>query len=924
MAEDPVSNPGESNQPIAGVPDAMHTEPKTGSPPSSSWFMDEGGLLAELRSARQSRAGTPIIPGYDELIELRRGGQGVVYSAVQRSTRRRVAIKVLIEGALASESARRRFEREIDLAANLRHPGIVRVYDSGITGPPTPGFAYLVMEFVEGTSLADHLASLRRESSGTAFYQRVVSLFSRIIDAVSHAHQRGVIHRDLKPGNIRVDSAGEPRVLDFGLAKLGSQTARELTVTTSGQFVGSLPWASPEQVALADGSSAAADVDVRTDMYSIGAMLYQALSGRLPIDVSGSMTGAVQRIAQEEPPRLRTIARDIPEDLDTIVHKCLAKDRTRRYESAAALAQDLAHFVAGEPIQARRDSAWYTMRKSAKRYRTIAYAGGAVIAVLVAGLATSIVFYKQAVAARDQADLARQRATSESTRREKTLEFLNRMMTSADPGKDGRDVKVVDVMAAAERDLAPGTLDPETEISVRSALGATYASLAILDRAEANLQRVLELAPGHPQAYRDVAEAFNNLSGLRARSGATQEAIDFAVKSQQYVELTAQPFSPDDRHYLRARVAEGDAYIFSAQPQKAKEVLSTVLEVQRRVLPKGDPDTLNTMNSLGIATRRLGDTAGAEKLYREAYEATVAPEDSATKLNLLSNLVQAIDYAGRWTEAEPMYKDLIARQERVLGADHPLTLGSLSNLSVCLIDQGKLSGPEGAEAYCRRAVDGLTRRLGEDHVDTLLATNNLAKIVQDQGRLDEALILFQKAYDGQKAKLGEDNPQSLITLANIAVVTSMSGKHVEAVEIQRKILAVQERTIGPKNLSTLITRNNIAMGLQGAKELDQAAQEFAIAVQGALETLKPEHNAIGSFSFNYARCLVLMTKDADALPHAQRAAEVFLKNFGQADPRSAKAVDVWASILERQGKSDQAAAARAKIKPDPKNTKPAS
>lgn len=913
---DPTSGPTDPNAAADLRPDPMHTEPKTGTLKSSTWFLDEAGLISELRATRQSRVGLPVIAGYEEIVELRRGGQGVVYSALQRSTKRRVAIKVLLEGGLASEAARRRFEREIDLAANLRHPGIVRVYDSGITGQPTPGFPYLVMEFVDGVSLADALAGMRAARLPEEELQRrIVTTFARIIDAVSHAHQRGVIHRDLKPGNIRVDSAGEPRVLDFGLAKLGSTTNREVTVTTSGTFVGSLPWASPEQVARADGSQDAADVDLRTDIYSIGAMLYQALSGRLPIDVSGSLTGAVQRIATEEPPRLRSIVRSIPEDLDTIVHKCLSKDRTRRYDSAAALAQDLAHFLVGEPIQARRDSAWYTMRQSAKRYRTIAYAGGAVIAVLVAGLATSIVFYRQAVTARDAADLARQRATSEASRREKTLDFLNRMLTSADPGKDGRDVKVVDVMAAAERDLAPGTLDAQTEISVRAALGATYASLAITDRAESNLQRVIELAPGHPDSYSDVADAYNTLSGLRARAGKTQEAIDYAQKSQHYIQNTAPAFTPENRHFLRAKVAEGDAYIFSAQPKKAKEVLTEVLDIQRRVLPKADPDTLNTMNSLGIATRRLGDTAGAEALYREAYEASTAPETSATKLNLLSNLVQAIDYAGRWAEAEPMYKNLIAQQEKVLGPDHPSTLGSLSNLSVCLIDQGKLDGPEGAEAYCRRAVEGLTRRLGADHVDTLLATNNLAKIVQDQGRLDEAKVLFQKAYDGQVAQLGADNPQSLVTLANIAVVTSMSGKHLEAVEIQRKILATQERTIGPKNLSTLITHNNIGMGLQGAKQLDQAAAEFALAVNGAMETLKPEHNAIGSFSLNYARCLVLMNKDAEALPHAARAAEVFLKNFGDADARSAKAVDVWASILDRLGKPDEAAAARAKAKP---------
>jgi serine/threonine protein kinase len=272
-----------------------------------SWHQDEASLLS---IARRARTGVPVIPGYADLVELKRGGQGVVYSAVQRSTHRKVAIKVLLAGHLATEAQKRRFERETELAASLRHPNVVRIYDSGMTGE---GWAYLVMEYVEGRAIDEHARGLSGESRARA----LVGVFTKVCDAVAHAHQRGVIHRDLKPSNIRVDDGGEPHVLDFGLAKLeGVQETREVSV--SGQFLGSLPWASPEQ---ADGTDA---VDVRSDVYSLGVVLYQLLSGRLPYDVEGSMTRALENIRGATPHPLE--GSGVDEDLATIVLKCLVKE----------------------------------------------------------------------------------------------------------------------------------------------------------------------------------------------------------------------------------------------------------------------------------------------------------------------------------------------------------------------------------------------------------------------------------------------------------------------------------------------------------------------------------------------------------------------------------------------------------------------
>ncbi len=354
-------------------------------PASSDWYRDPAHLLGELQRSRIAPlSAVPSINGYDHLHQLHRGGQGIVYRAVQRSTRRTVAIKVLLEGAFASPANRRRFEREIELVAELRHPNIVRVYDSGVT---PDGHLYFVMEYIEGTSLdkatLDSPPRPRSDSPSRVQDQEsrvdtVLQLFATICDAISYAHQHGTIHRDLKPSNIRVDAAGQPHVLDFGLAKTlagtgipsGSGTEkssesgqavsnpqsaiRNLTVT--GQFMGSLPWASPEQ---AEGRPDR--IDVRTDVYALGVMLYQALTGQFPYPVVGSLRSTLNNILTVQPARPSSLATHLDDELDTIVLKCLAKEPERRYQSAVELGRDLRCYLAGEPIEAKRDSAWYTL-----------------------------------------------------------------------------------------------------------------------------------------------------------------------------------------------------------------------------------------------------------------------------------------------------------------------------------------------------------------------------------------------------------------------------------------------------------------------------------------------------------------------------------------------------------------------------------
>ncbi|MFG0330752.1 MAG: protein kinase [Phycisphaerales bacterium] len=562
----------------------------------SDWFSDPAILVEEIRrSSADTTPPTPEIPGYADLLVLARGGQGVVYLATQVSTKRRVAIKTIAPESFADDSRRRRFEREIEIVASLRHDGIVRVFDSGMTADDR---LFLVMERIDGAPLD--------EWSRDRTVPEVIDLFISVVEAVAHAHQRGVIHRDLKPGNIRVDSSGRARVLDFGLAKALDPSVSTVTAVTeaTAPIFGSLPYMSPEQ---ARGEVDA--VDVRSDIYALGVVLFEMLTRQRPYPVDRGIRDALNTIVSVDPTPPRSVNPAVDADLNTIVLKCLAKEPTRRYQSAGELADDLRRWRSEMPILARRDTIWYRTTKLARRRPGAVLGGSGVIVALLVGVA--LVGWQWGLRVQE---------------RNRRFDDVRRLANSL----------VIDLHDAAGRTSGP-----------------TVVRELMVQRALEYLRALSIEGDDNPALQRELAVAYLKIGDVQGRPNApnlgdTTGALQSYRAAQEILEqlLTRIPDDPETLHSMsESHAAIGDVFAWQGRLNDGVSELRTALEfLVRRT--EVEPGAAAGHRALAVGHIRLADLLGNPH-FPNVGEIETAMDHYGEAMDLVAQML-AEDEEGQW------------------------------------------------------------------------------------------------------------------------------------------------------------------------------------------------------------------------------------------------------------------------------------
>ncbi len=866
---------------------------------NTQWYSDPEKLLEEVQLGDREKKPPLNLDGYDDLKEMCRGGQGIVYTGIQRSTKRAVAIKVLIGGDFASASRRRRFEREIDIVASLRHPNIVSIYDSGLTDNDS---LYFVMEFVDGLELDEYVREHCRLASEKGSQKKILELFIKACDAVQFAHQHGVIHRDLKPSNIRVDGAGEPRVLDFGLAKANNDAPANvhmsLTKDVEGQFIGSLAWASPEQ---AEG--AVDRVNIHSDVYSLGVILFGLLADEFPYDVHGTMREVLDGIVNTDPCRPSSINPAIDLELDTVILKCLSKEPDRRYQSVGELARDIRRYLAGEPIEARRDSTWYVVSKQLRRYRLVASISAFFLVLTLILAVTLGVLYSRATSAET---LAQQRLLDTQIETEKTVainDFLHDMLRSVDVERDGYQVTVADVLSRAHRELGARFDDhPEIKASLLDTVGTSFYGLGRFKESVQELTQCYELRrTSLGLSHRDTIDTMARLAMAHLNAGDISEANRVI---EQAATAAKGSLEPDDITSMLIRHNMALIRYDQGSLADAIEIAREVLESQRRVLGDNHSETLSTLRMLGGFLQADAQFVEAEVLLREAQQRcqeTLGDEHPDT-LTATNNLALLLEQIGQWQEAERLLRRLVRIQTNLRGATHPEVLTAKNNLAVVLQSQSQLT--EAATIY-GEVLDARRQIFGTRHEMTLVSMNNLARVLHDQGKLQDAMPLLREAYETMRSLLGESHPKSIIVLGAYAGILSDLGEMEQAGRLFKKSLQLCRDALGEDHPSTLIAMNNLAGIWRDQGRFQEALTMYEQCLERAVKVFPEDHYFIHICRNASGACLTGLARYEEAEPLLVRSHKALRRLFGADHARTNIAADRLTELYKSWNREDK-------------------
>jgi non-specific serine/threonine protein kinase/serine/threonine-protein kinase len=734
--------------------------------------------------------GTVIGP-YKLLEQIGEGGMGVVFAAEQTAPiRRKVALKIIKPG-MDTRRVIARFEAERQALALMDHPNIAKVLDAGAT---VTGRPYFVMELIKGIPLTEYCDAVQLTPRAR------LELLVPVCQAIQHAHQKGIIHRDIKPSNVLValyDGQPVPRVIDFGVAKAVDQRLTDHTLFTEhGAIIGTLEYMSPEQA-----ENSAVDVDTRSDIYALGILLYELLTGTTPLDRQqvrqADFSEVLRRIREEDAPKLSArlsktdkliwlaarrgteplkLARLMRGELDWIAMKALEKNRNRRYATANDLAHDLQRYLAGEAVEAGPPTTAYRVRKYVHKHRRALVLAALLGSVLI--VATTVSTWEAVRATREGA-----RARRSETEARMILDFFRTKVLAAprpqgQKGGLGQDVTLRGAIDAAEPKIAAEfAAQPSVEASIRDTLGTTYLYLGAPESAIAQHLRALALRTRLLGSdHSDTHTSANNLAVAYQEAGRFREALSLYERE---LNSSAVKLGPDDRETLSRKNNLAVAYRRAGRFAEAIALLEGVLRARTQKLGPDHPDTQTSMN----------------------------------------NLAAAYQGAGRVKDALPLFERGVEQCRSTLGPGHPETLKMMSNLAGAYLN---LRHYDEALALYQKTLDLRRVRLGPDHPDTLTTLNSLAAAKQAVGRGAEAIPLFEEVVALRKTKLGPGHPDTLRSMNNLGVALQGAGRNAEAAALFAEVLALRNETLGANHPDTIKSMNSLAFMYMNLAQWDKA------------------------------------------------------------------------------------------------------
>jgi len=867
-------------------------------------------LIDDPPSSGQDEENLPVLGDFAILRQIGSGGMARVYEAEQISLRRRVALKILPSHLRFSDDAVKKFKREAEAGGRQNHPGIVAIHAVG----EHEGVHFIAQELVvDGRTLADRLEDLRgNDEIPSGKLRDAARLIAEVADALQHAHDAGVIHRDVKPSNILLTVDGRPKVTDFGLAKV----VDALALSRTGDFTGTPYYMSPEQA-----MSRRIRITHSTDIFSLGVTFYEYLTLERPFEGKTSHD-VLKKIVFHEPRDPRKLNSRVPRDLAVICLKAMEKKPEDRYPDMAALAADLRRYLTGEVIMARPAGLVVKLLKRVKRNPVVSAAAvvTALAVIVLLTLVPRVIVQKEREVARKekQARVAVEKKEREIARKEREkriavereaensraiLDFLKEMLASPTPVASGREVKVKDILAEASQEIDQAFPDkPEIELQLRITIAFTYYACKEYPQAEKQFEKALDLCVRlRGEEHKETIYVMTQLASAWSCMGKFTKAEELVRRA---METGIRAHGEECSHTATAMARLGKVLTNLARFDESEALYRRALDIQRRVIGDGHYLTLGTMHDLGELLWLQARFDEAETVYREALDVShrVHGADAIETVNAGCDLARVLMDRGRLDESERYLKEAVAYYRERYKEDTFLTLDIRTGLA--RIEGLRGNYPE-AEKICREVLDVVYKNHGEESHQTLSPMNILGTALLNQGKFKEGEAMMRKTIELRSRLFGDTSTSGAEAINTLACLLKSQRRFDEAVPLFRRALDINKTLLGTEHPQTLLCMNNLGTTLASLDDFPAAAQLLKEAFETAGNSLPPQHWTIVVFQANYGRCLFKLGRYDEAEPLLEESCSRMVATLGPHHNRTRAVVQYMIDLYKALDKPEK-------------------